>query len=203
MDAPSSTPISEWIESIKKGDSAAQVKLWQRYYQQLVLLAHNRLRCASGREDFDGEDILQCVFLNVFQQAERGGFPDLADRRGLWRLLIVLTERRLSNKLRAFNAKKRGGRVKHQPIHLLPDPIASQLAIPECPIPSEDMTEEFIDTVRDALRGCDDVSRKIALYRMEGFDIVEISEKVGVSRTTVNRKIQVLKLRLQTVMKDF
>jgi len=203
LDAPSSTPISEWIQSIKGGDSLAQIQLWERYYHQLVALAYQRLGPATGRQGFDEEDILQSVFLSLFQQAEKGKFPELSDRRGLWRLLIVMTERRLSSKLRDFNTIKRGGKITHQPIHRLPNSVTSQISsAAHCPTPTDGMTQEFVSTVKEVLGQCDEKAREIATLRIEGYEISEIAKKVGLSRSTVNRKIRYLKDRLQSAIQD-
>ncbi|MEM7314939.1 MAG: ECF-type sigma factor [Planctomycetota bacterium] len=194
MDAPSSTPVSEWIAAIKQGDADAQTRLWERYYFQLVARAHKKLAFAKGRKDFEGEDVVQHVFHSLFLRAEQGRFPKLNDRRDLARLLIVMTENRLKSKLRDCNARKRGGGIQHTAIHLLGPVSDPQLALP--PI-EEGAEDEFIQSVQEVLSGCDELTRAIAMLRMEGYEISDIAQSVGVSRSSVNRKIRYLKDRLE------
>lgn len=190
--------VSEWIESIKDGDSVAQKELWQRYYQQLIVSAKRMLQKRGTGPTFDEEDVLQSVFRSLFRRAEQGDFPDLADRDGLWRLLIVMTERRVMNKARDARAKKRGGGVAHLPLYGLNPATGSQLQrdLPAQPKPALGTTEELIQTVEEVLGDCGDLEKEIARLRMEGYEISEIAQRVNRAPSTINRKIKYLKTRL-------
>ena len=102
--------ISRWIDGLHAGDSSAARQLWQRYFHRLVNLARQKL--ADGpRRMADEEDVALSAFDSFCRNAEQGRFPDLADRDGLWRLLVVMTARKAGH-LRRYEARlKRGGEL--------------------------------------------------------------------------------------------
>jgi len=85
--------VTAWIGALKAGDHAAAQKLWERYYEQLVRLAREKLGGARRRAA-DEEDVVQSAFDSFCRGAGQGRFPQLRDRDNLWPLLIVITERK-------------------------------------------------------------------------------------------------------------
>jgi DNA-directed RNA polymerase specialized sigma24 family protein len=81
------------------GDPAAVQQLWERYFRRLVGLARQKLRGAAPAGG-DAEDVALSTFTSFWRNAERGRFPLLADRDGLWRLLMVITARKAAHLLR-------------------------------------------------------------------------------------------------------
>ena len=79
--------VTQWIEQLKEGDSAAAEKLWQRYFQQVVEQARRKLQGASAAMA-DEEDVAVSAFKSFCNAAREGRFPDLRDRDDLWRLLL-------------------------------------------------------------------------------------------------------------------
>src|SRR5262245_52761589 len=84
--------ITGWLGRVAAGDRPAAERLWQRYFHRLVGLARARLRDAPRRAA-DEEDVALSAFDSFCRGAERGRFPDLADRDGLWALLMTITAR--------------------------------------------------------------------------------------------------------------
>src|SRR5262245_12219103 len=91
--------VTTLVERLKAGDHDAARLLWQRYYPRLVALARRKLQGASRRVT-DEEDAAQCAFNSFCRRAEQGKFPDLADREGLWALLVVLTARKVADQVK-------------------------------------------------------------------------------------------------------
>src|SRR5262245_52985050 len=85
--------VTHWIGDLKAGGDTAAQHLWERYFGRLVRLARSKLR-ATSRTVVDEEDAALSAFDSFCRGAERGRFPDLADRDDLWRLLVVLTVRK-------------------------------------------------------------------------------------------------------------
>jgi len=108
MGEESEHSVSEWIVGAKRGDHEAVEALWQRYYAQLVRLAHKRVSGIPLRVA-DEEDVALSAFASFCQAAQRGRFPNLADRDDLWRLLIVLTAQKAVDAIRWEGCAKRGG----------------------------------------------------------------------------------------------
>jgi hypothetical protein len=63
--------VSEWIRQLQAGDPQAAQKLWERYFDRLIALAHKGLRavrrCAS-----DEEDVALSAFATFWRRAARG-----------------------------------------------------------------------------------------------------------------------------------
>src|SRR5262245_48483230 len=102
--------VSRWLDLLQAGDSAAAQQLWQRYFHRLVGLARKRL-ADTPRRAADEEDVALSAFDSFCRNAERGRFPDLTDRDGLWRLLVVITARKASHLRRDLGCPRRGGGV--------------------------------------------------------------------------------------------
>jgi hypothetical protein len=100
--------VTRWIDQLQLGDPAAVQQLWQRYFQRLVGLARKKLANAPRRVA-DEEDVALSAFDSFCRNAEQGRFPDLADRDGLWRLLVVMTARKAGHLRRDQGRQKRGG----------------------------------------------------------------------------------------------
>src|SRR5947209_19553361 len=97
--------VTVWLGRLVAGDSAAVRPLWDAYFHRLVGLARSRLRDAPRRAA-DEEDVALSAFDSFCRQAERGRFPDLADRASLWRLLAAFTLRK------AAHHRRDAGRLK-------------------------------------------------------------------------------------------
>ncbi len=98
--------VTHWFEQIREGDSVAAGAVWERYYPELVRLAREKLRGASRRMA-DEEDIADSVMESLFRAAQKGRFPDLADRHDLWRLLLRMTARKVVD-LKRHESRKLG-----------------------------------------------------------------------------------------------
>src|SRR5262245_59552458 len=93
--------VTTWVQQLLAGDPAAATPLWRRYHRRLAELARDHL-AARVRRAADEEDVALSAFASFCRAALAGRFPDLADRDGLWRLLLAVTVRRET-------ARKRGG----------------------------------------------------------------------------------------------
>ncbi len=190
--------ITGWIANVKSGDLSAAQPLWERYFARMVDLARARLR-GSGRQGRDAasdeEDAALSAFDSLCAGLARGQFPQLADRDDLWRLLVVITTRKVSAQARRQLRQKRGGG------HVQP---ATDLA--SCD--SEDdllaravgsePTPEFAAMVAEEYRKLlerlgDDVLRKVAILRMEGATTDAIAEQLGCARRTIARQLALIR----------
>src|SRR5262249_53245000 len=85
--------VTRWLPLLQAGDPAAVQQLWERYFRRLVGLARLKLRGAPCCAAYE-EDVALSAFATFVRHAERGRFPALADRDGLWRLLVTITVRK-------------------------------------------------------------------------------------------------------------
>src|SRR5262245_3358439 len=177
--------VSRWLDLLQAGDSAAAQQLWQRYFHRLVGLARKRL-ADTPRRAADEEDVALSAFDSFCRNAERGRFPDLADRDGLWRLLVVLTARKAGHLRRDQTRLKRGGgQVEAIDRDLLaevlshePDPAFAALAA--------EQHRRLMGVLNDELR-------QVALRRLEGDSVEEIADRLGCAPRSIKRKLRLIR----------
>jgi DNA-directed RNA polymerase specialized sigma24 family protein len=186
--------VTCWIDSLKGGGADAAQKLWQRYFEALVRLARNRLR-GVPRAIADEEDAALCAFDSFCRGAARGRYPQLNDRDDLWRLLVVMTERKALDQARRQRRKKRGaGRIRGMPEQTDGDLEGNGAQGLPSPEPTPEFAALVADQCRDLLgRLRDDSLRAVARLRLEGYTNPEISERLGCSLRTVARKLELIR----------
>ena len=192
--------ITGWIAGVKSGDLAAAQPLWERYFSRMVDLARARLR-ASGRRGRDAasdeEDAALSAFDSLCAGLARGQFPQLADRDDLWRLLVVITTRKVQAQgRRRLRQKRGGGHVR--PASDLADPGSGDDDDLLAQAVGSEPTPEFAAMVAEEYRRLldrldDDVLRKVAVLRMEGFTTDAIADQLGCARRTVARQLALIR----------
>jgi RNA polymerase sigma factor (sigma-70 family) len=184
--------VSKWIGRLAEGDSSAAEKIWRRYYQRLVRFARRKLAGADCRVS-DEEDLAQSVFGSFFRAAAAGRFPELNDRDGLWRLLLVLTSRKAASLARRELAQKRGGGAVRGESAFLPvvedgEGGGIERALGTEPTPEfAALAQEECQCLLEALK--DDLLRRIALLRLEGYTVDEIAAQLERAPGTIHRKL--------------
>jgi DNA-directed RNA polymerase specialized sigma24 family protein len=189
--------VTRWIGDLVENadpDSAAQ-KLWERYFDQLVHLARDRLRTISGGPA-DAEDAALSAFDSFCRGAAAGRFPRLNDRDDLWPLLVTITVRKASDQARRERRLKRGGgRVRSEQELGRPDAdgggVLDQVVGRE-PTPelAAMMAEQYLHLLG---RLADETLRRIAAWKLEGDSNEEIAARLGCGVRTVERKLGVIR----------
>ncbi len=181
--------VTRWIDQLKAGDMDAAQKLWECYFQRLVVLAGNKLRGA------DEEDVALSAFASFFRGIERDRFPLLHDRDNLWRLLVVITARKVLDLRNRERRQRRGGGAVLGEAALVgtksEEFTLDQIIGPE---PTPQFAAEVAEEGRRRLDSLEDAQLvKVALWKMEGFTNEEIAAKLGCVTRTVERRIQVIR----------
>lgn len=96
---PAETPITVWIEELRASDEDAATKLWNHFVHRLYESARRQLR-PDTRSVYDEEDAALSAFNSVCGGIVKGHFPDLRDRESLWKLLLIITERKVTHRVR-------------------------------------------------------------------------------------------------------
>jgi DNA-directed RNA polymerase specialized sigma24 family protein len=175
---PSQGSVSRLIDGLAVRDEAAVEQLWRRYFPRLVGLARKRLRRAPRRLE-DEEDVALSAFASFCQAAEAGRFPQLLDREGLWRLLVVITVYKVGHFVR-----DEGGR----PVSPLD---AVELLSDE---PSPDVAAAAVDEHRRLLSCLADPELEaVATMRMEGHSVKEIAGHLHYCERTIKRKLELIR----------
>ena len=197
MSEDESGSITSWVDQLKRGDLDVVQKLWECYFERLVRLARSRFAATrSLGADSDEEDAALSAFESFCDGAARGRFPQLKDRDDLWRLLVVITSRKMSDQAMRRRRKKRGaGRVLSE-AELEGNTNGSGGGLDEMigqdPTPelAAMMAEEF-QRLLDVLG--DDAIRRIAIWRLEGYTTEEISQRLDCSPRTVAYKLEFIR----------
>jgi DNA-directed RNA polymerase specialized sigma24 family protein len=182
--------VTHWIDQLQAGDRLAIERLWGRYFHRLVGLARKKL-ADSPRRVADEEDVALSAFDSFCRNAEAGRFPDLTDRDGLWRLLVVITARKAGHLRRDQARLKRGGGALVEAgqdsqgagwlseiLGRDPDPAFAALAADEHRRLMEALPEEL---------------RAVALKRLEGRSVEEIATELGYAERSIKRKLQLIR----------
>lgn len=188
--------VTQWLDGLKVGSDTAAEKIWTGYFDQLLRLARSKLRTAPRRVA-DEEDVAISAFESFCQGVAVGRFPRLDDRHDLWRLLLTITERKAYRQVdREQRLKRGGGLVRGHSVFLkasdtqpgtLEDQVTSGEPTPEF---AAELVEQF-DHLLSVLD--DDVLRKIALMKLEGYTNDEVASRLGFASRSVTRKLEVIR----------
>jgi DNA-directed RNA polymerase specialized sigma24 family protein len=189
--------VTRWIGDLKAGGDSAPQHPWERYFHRLVHLARARLRAAhrAGAIE-DEEDAALSAFDSFCRAAARGRYPQLTSRDDLWRLLVVITIRKVLGQLGRQGAQKRGGGQLVGESALIGADAAEgggldRIAGDE---PSPELAALVVDQYRRLRDGlANDALRRVLDLRLEGYTREEIAQQLGCAERAVKRKLDVIR----------
>ena len=191
--------ISHWIERVKAGDSAAANQIWYHYFDRLVRAVRGRLQ-GQNRAVSDEEDVVLSVFDSFYEAAQKGRFPDLADRDDLWHLLLRMSARKVVDKRRRDSRQRRGGGVQIRSITPPVDDDDRAIEIigdepsPAMVLMMQDTIEQFFSHL-----GVGKL-RDLAGAKLEGYSNAEMAERFGCSERTIERRLHLIREKCQQEM---
>lgn len=190
--------VTRWIADVKDGDRQAVQPLWERYFARMADLARARLRAVRLRDaGRDEEDAARLAFDSLCSGLARGQYPQLSDRDDLWRLLVVITSRKVLIQARRQLRQKRGGGNVRPATDLAGDGEEDEDEL-LVRVVSTEPTPEFAAMVAEEYRRLleclgNDALRQVAILRMEGATGDEIAAKLGCARRTVVRQLTLIR----------
>jgi DNA-directed RNA polymerase specialized sigma24 family protein len=187
--------VTLWLDGVKAGDDLAIQKLWDRYFPRLMRVAAKRLP-AHARREIDEEDVALSAFRSFCADAGRGRFSQLVCRDDLWRLLVVITGRKVVGLIRHRGRRKRGGGmvVGESALHEGPNASGEGMAQFLGREPSPEIAAELADDHRRLLNALgNDTLRTVAVMRLEGQTTGAISRTLEVSPRSVERKLRLIR----------
>jgi RNA polymerase sigma factor (sigma-70 family) len=179
MDSPSRGSVTTWLDGLKNRSGGAAQELWNRYFAQLVQLAHRQLRGLA--RDADEEDVALSALKSAMLGVQNNRFPDLNDRTGLWPLLVTITARKAINEIKRQRTKKRdhAAEVAFADVNLF---VGTD--------PSPEFAVQIAEEIEKLVRALgDETLRTIVGLKLEGYTNDEIASKLDVSTRTVVRKL--------------
>lgn len=187
-----SDDVSLYIQQVKEGrDEDASGQLWEKYFDRLVNVAKRNLGTLPKRVA-DEEDVAVSAIHSFFKAAEGGRFEQLSNRDELWKLLVTIVIRKSNRYKEKATAQKRGGgNVRGESVFMnAADDGSPGLA----GIPDEGFVDDLMFECSELMHKLDDdVLRQIALLKMEGHTTEEVAEKLAIARSTVKRKLNLIK----------
>jgi RNA polymerase sigma factor (sigma-70 family) len=200
---PTGHEVTQAIPRVREGDDQAVEVVWRDYFARLVSVARRRLS-PHLRRSVDEEDVALSAMFSFCRGMEAGKYTEIENRDDLWKILVTITVCKVAARYKHEYAKKRGGRDRAEGGHRLRgesvflhfDEVAegaaglAEVAVSE---PTPELAAEVVENCHRMLDCLDEVSREIALLKLEGYSQSEIAEKMGVVRETVNRKISRIK----------
>jgi RNA polymerase sigma factor (sigma-70 family) len=187
--------ITAWLDSLQAGHQEAAERLWGRFAGRLIALARARLR-GGPRRATDEEDAVLSAFASFCRGAAEGRYPEVHDRSNLWNLLVAITLRKVSDQILHETRRKRGAGAVRCEADLVVDreasPLESLMAREPTPALAAELTEQFHRLLE--LLGSPEL-RAIALLKMEGYTNDEIASRLDCVRSTVQRKLNLIRSR--------
>ncbi len=182
--AQSDTADAELIRAVARGDERAFAELYDLYSSVLFGLL---LRILHSRPE--AEDVLQDVFLQVWQQA--ASFDSARGRPFTW--LVTLARSRAIDRLRSLDSRDRTAQRS-----TMEAPETIQTATDELAINSEQG-----DIVRGALDELPEEQRRtLVLAYLEGLSQSEIATKLGQPLGTVKTRTRAGLMKLHGLLRD-
>ena len=183
-------PVADLLQRFQAGDQRAAEELFARYAQRLTRLAEQHLsRKLAGR--MDGEDVVQSVFRTFFRRSADGEFR-VDSSAQLWQLLVKITLLKARAKGRYHTADKRdaGAEQPGGTEGWLPQAVAHD--------PGPEEAAALVDQIETLLRGLPPLHAQVLEHRLEGHHVTDIAARLGVSRQTVHRVLNLLQQRLES-----
>lgn len=173
--------VTGWIRGVKEGNDRSEQALWSHYFDRVVRLARTRM-LAIQASVYDEEDAALSALNSVFRGIRSNRFPELGSRDNLWRLLILITHRKITAQQRREHARIRPASQGEAAIDI------SEIMSTE---PTAELVVEMMDeTDRLLTRLGDDKLRRIAVMRMDGLTTQEIAESMKSTTRTIRRKLE-------------
>ena len=183
--------VTMWAQGVADGtDDEAHGKLWEEYFHQVVRLAKNRL-AERFRRMADEEDIALSVFNSFYAGAAKGHFPDLSSRENLWRILAVLTARKVADHVQSERRQKRGGGdVRGESVFISESQRRGLEQFSGVREDAPDFAMQLAEEADGMISMLDESLQPIARLTLDGFSSNEIAEQTGINIRAVQRRLK-------------
>jgi RNA polymerase sigma factor (sigma-70 family) len=191
--------VTELLQQLQAGESSVAQEIWERYLTRIIHLAQSRLARLPKRA-FDEEDVAVPAFAAFLRGVAAGRFKKLNNREDLWQVLAMLCERRAIALVRHERAEKRGGGKTRGESVFGPANCSgsARQGLDQFAESEPAVADQFTLNVRSLLEGLsDELLRRIAMARLEGFTNKEIAERVGISLRGVERKLRLIRQKCE------
>jgi eukaryotic-like serine/threonine-protein kinase len=180
--AASPSASADLLQRLRRGDEDAAAAVFERYAQRLTRLARTRL-AAKLASRIDPEDVVLSAYRSFFVAARQGRF-DVERGGDLWRLLVEVTLHKLYRQAEHHLARRRSVEREEAAGKSAGIDVAF---VEKDPTPDEAVAAA--DELEATLRQLSDEGRSIVELRLQGYELMEIAERLGCSERTVRRRL--------------
>ncbi len=179
-----STPgsVSVWIHDLREGSEVAARELFDRYFGSVRNIARQQLSNFPTRI-VDDEDLALSVIDTLFRGVRHGHFDRMKDRVDLWCLLVVIARQQIIDHKRWESRDKRDVKMVGDTVNSQATKVFDTEPTPHLLAELKDQRQHLFDVLRT------DELRYIAAAKLEGYKNSEISQSLGMSNRTVQRKV--------------
>jgi DNA-directed RNA polymerase specialized sigma24 family protein len=176
---------------LRLGETDVTQDIFDIYFDRLAALGQTLLS-HRHRKMSDGEDLAIEVLSKLFADAPTDHFPELKSRHDFWRMITDRLRKRAATQVTRENRLKRGGgQVSGESVFRTHDGCWDPTGIANV----ADTTANAISLLNDELIGRfqDPILRNIVELLLQGFTAEEISSSIQKSRSTVYRKLEMIR----------
>lgn len=171
------------IIRLRDGEDEAASEFYERYVRRVYGLVQQQM-ADRLRASVEPDDIVQSVFKSIFRGLTSGDYS--APQSGsLWQLIAIVAVHKVRRSARRQTAEKRDDRRTQ-----------SLSAHEEFDPPSRVTSEEFEMAIREAIDGLKPLEQEVAVLRVQGFSVEEISNKLQRSRRGIERNLHSIRDKL-------
>jgi DNA-directed RNA polymerase specialized sigma24 family protein len=182
--------VTVWMQKLAEGEPEGAEQIWKHYYEKLVRYADRKLGNLPKRE-VDEEDIAASAMHSLHRGVQAGRFPQFANRDDLWKILLTITSRKASKRIRHQLAQKRGGGlVRGESVFLKAEDVGAGLNNFAGCEPTPEFAEMVSSECEELLEQLgDEKLREIALLKLQGYTNEEIAAEQGCAVRSIERKL--------------
>jgi RNA polymerase sigma factor (sigma-70 family) len=189
--------VNALIDSLRAGSPVAFRQIFDRFFQSHVARLERRLGAA-----YPGIEAPEDLALSVFRRlwgvvvAQSPLTSDLSDRRGLLRILSVLTKQKLREVYRYEHRQRRDShRTRREADISSPNSPGSSAQETVASAPPVDWDVAFVDLLTQLLGQLSERQQAVALRKLDGLSSREIAEELRCSQRTVERQFSEIRDR--------
>jgi RNA polymerase sigma factor (TIGR02999 family) len=169
-------PVTQLLESVRRGEAGAQQQLFAQLYGALDRLARSHLARNAPMTLIDAPGLIREVYLRLGQQAEMPG----RDRRAFLAYASRAMRSVIIDYVRARGAARRGGGERQLTLNTA--------------VGNQAFDEPQLESLDDALKSLERVDERahriVEMRYFAGMEIEEIAEFLEISAATVKRDWQ-------------
>lgn len=184
------------LDRLRHGDARAADEVFARFSGRLCGLVRAKVGLRYRRK-FDPEDVMQSVFKSFFRMQAEGALAfDTWD--ALWALLSLIAVRKCGHRVEYLRSARRDVAREHS-VSLGHDDLEGSRADLEAlsrePTPSQ--AAMVSETLERLLASLGDRESHIVSLALQGYDTLEIAERVDRSTRTVQRVLEAVREQLE------